>query len=70
MAQECGPTTPARALRASTCRSGSGASRTTRWAGGYPAVTAHSLRLFYYIAVTGDLALGTVDERPSPATAG
>jgi hypothetical protein len=31
---------------------------------------AHSLRLFYYIAVTGDLALGTVDERPSPAVAG
>jgi hypothetical protein len=25
----------------------------------------HSLRLFYYIAVTGDLTLGTVDERPS-----
>jgi hypothetical protein len=29
---------------------------------------AHSLRLFYYIAVTGDLTLGTVDERPSPAS--
>ncbi len=31
---------------------------------------AHSLRLFYYIAVTGDLTLGTVDERPGPATVG
>lgn len=27
--------------------------------------SAHSLRLFYYIAVTGDLTLGTVHERPS-----
>jgi hypothetical protein len=26
---------------------------------------AHSLRLFYYIAVTGDRTLGTVDERPA-----
>ena len=31
---------------------------------------AHSLRLFYYIAVTGDLTLGTVNDRPSPGTAG
>jgi len=30
----------------------------------------HSLRLFYYIAVTGDLTLGTVNDRPSPGTAG
>jgi len=30
----------------------------------------HSLRLFYYIAVTGDLTLGTVTERPSPDAAG
>jgi len=29
----------------------------------------HSLRLFYYIAVTGDLTLGTVHERPSQDTA-
>jgi hypothetical protein len=31
---------------------------------------AHSLRLFYYVAVTGDLTLGTVHERPSPDTVG
>jgi hypothetical protein len=27
---------------------------------------AHNLRLFYYMAATGDLTLGTVNERPSP----
>lgn len=32
--------------------------------------SAHSLRLFYYIAVTGDQALGTVDERPAAGWAG
>lgn len=30
----------------------------------------HSLRLFYYVAVTGDQTLGTVDERPAPDWAG